>query len=448
MVRTIIKALTAGLGAIALAHGLTSEVLAQSAKDPQEIVFRRAVLKTAKPGVLVLKAWPGAEPEARSWSGGLPRMPADLAWPVGAKTGRPMSFLTQIDLSELPPAARTQGLPAKGVLWFFVALNDSIDDADQVSVLYRPEPREWSERAAPPGLEPMLSYAPYTLVAPDDPLAVVAVRQALSFRPIDTYATGTDDLPELEDWDHVDEWLFAIERAAQVRALGEREAQPLLDRYHWKTLGSPDWPQAGLFAEMAARAALDALPPTTPYSAAGPQWTDEGRALRNVLATEAEARTALWKTRRFEPLTAGERQDFQAWLRGFITRASGLTPDKTSGYRAPTRFDVTYPIEKTPMFAAYHVLARGGPAVESLPAAMRRPRVWSPGAAPSDQIVGHGQSAQDGPYVNRHNVLLLQIGGDDDASWLGDGMMLHFWITPADLAARRFDRVFPTYEGD
>ena len=131
-----------------------------------------------------------------------------------------------------------------------------------------------------------------------------------------------------------------------------------------------------------------------------------------------------------------------------MTRASALKRGRLGDRSPPTAFDFTYPIEKTPMFAAYHVLAHGGPAVATLPAPLRQPRVWAPDNAPDDQMLGHGSSEQDGPYRNRDNVLLLQIAGDDDKPWLGDGMMLHFWITPQDLAARRFDRVFPTYEGD
>jgi hypothetical protein len=409
---------------------------------------RAVILRSLRQGVLVLKAWPGeaGEVRARSWSGGLPRMPADLAWPVRAKTGKPMSFLAQIDLSELPPMARTQGLPATGVLWFFTDLNDTIDEADQVAVLYRPAAGDWPERAAPAGLPSLSGEPPYSLFPEGDPLAAVAVRQTMSFRAVDTYAEDYQHLPPAAlDMKGLDTVLWDISRSALVRTLGERETPPSRD---WKALGDPDWPQTGLFAELGARVALGALPWKGRYTKDSLDWTAEGLALRQDLEADASTRVDYWRARRFEPLAPTERAAFQAWLRDFVRRCGGLTPDKAGGHSPPTKFDFEYPLRDTPVFAAYQVLAHGGPGVDSLPAALRQPRVWGPDNATSDQMLGHGHSEQDAPYVNRNNVLLLQMTGGDDALWLGEGMMLHFWITPADLAARRFDRVFPTYEGD
>lgn len=444
---TLVGAMAATWGVFLTSLTGAPAARAQAPEDRRARQVRQHLLRGARPGVLVLRAWPGAaeEARARSWSGGLPRMPADLAWPIRAKTGRPMSFLAQIDLSDLPATARAQGLPAAGVLWFFTALDDTIE-AEQVAVLYRPDTGPWPERTAPANLDFLSGEAPYSLFPEGDPLASIAVRQAMSFRAVDTYA---DDLPEaMWDIEDLEELLWSVHRAALVRALGERPAPPTVDHYSWKTLGSADWPPAGLFAELGARAAFEALPSKSVYAKPDPERTAEEQALHQALMSDAEARVEHWRARRFEPLTASERQDFQAWLRGFMTRAAALKRGRLGDRSPPTAFDFTYPIEKTPMFAAYHVLAHGGPAVATLPAPLRQPRVWAPDNAPDDQMLGHGSSAQDGPYRNRDNVLLLQIAGDDDKPWLGDGMMLHFWITPQDLAARRFDRVFPTYEGD
>jgi hypothetical protein len=453
-VRNITKRATLA-GALAGVLGLVLPRRATAGATTREDALLRQVrahvLRSLRRGVLVLRAWPGApeETSARSWSGGLPRMPADLAWPMRAKTGKPMSFLAQIDLSELPPTARAQGLPATGVLWFFAGLDDTIDEAEQVAVIYRPSAGPWPERAAPADLPSMSGESPYSLFAEGDPLASVAVRQAMSFRPIDTYADSGEDLPRAAwDMDGLDDMLWDIRRAALVRALGERPEPPNVTAHDWKTLGDPDWPQAGLFAELGARVALKALPWKGRYRTSDPDWTAEGLALRQDLEAEASARIEDWRARRFEALTPTERATFQAWLKGFMVRCGGLTPDKAGGHSPPTDFNFEYPLRDTPVFAAYHAMAHGGPGVESLSAPLRRPRIWGPDNAPDDQMLGHGVSEQDAPYTNRNNILLLQIAGDDDKPWIGEGMMLHFWITPADLAARRFDRVFPTYEGD
>ena len=49
--------------------------------------------------------------------GGLPRLPEHVDWP--SWRGRPMSFLAQVTLDDLPPEARGDGLPETGALAFF-----------------------------------------------------------------------------------------------------------------------------------------------------------------------------------------------------------------------------------------------------------------------------------------------------------------------------------------
>ncbi len=49
--------------------------------------------------------------------GGLPDLPADLAWPQWR--GLPQSFIAQIRLADLRPWDREQLLPTEGMLWFF-----------------------------------------------------------------------------------------------------------------------------------------------------------------------------------------------------------------------------------------------------------------------------------------------------------------------------------------
>jgi hypothetical protein len=56
------------------------------------------------------------DPNGSSRLGGLPDLPADVAWPRGAKA--PLSFVAQVDLATLPPSA----LPEAGLLSFFYDL--------------------------------------------------------------------------------------------------------------------------------------------------------------------------------------------------------------------------------------------------------------------------------------------------------------------------------------
>jgi uncharacterized protein YwqG len=56
--------------------------------------------------------------------GGLPSLQSKIEWPRHGKSGTPLHFLAQVDLSQLPPtpldgSANAPGLPRTGVLFFF-----------------------------------------------------------------------------------------------------------------------------------------------------------------------------------------------------------------------------------------------------------------------------------------------------------------------------------------
>jgi uncharacterized protein YwqG/predicted DNA-binding protein (MmcQ/YjbR family) len=59
-------------------------------------------------------------PPGRTKIGGEPDLPEGQEWPV-YRDGRPLAFLAQINLSELPEGADRGGLPARGLLSFFSA---------------------------------------------------------------------------------------------------------------------------------------------------------------------------------------------------------------------------------------------------------------------------------------------------------------------------------------
>lgn len=86
--------------------------------------------------------------------GGLPNLPADWPWPEWR--GRPLSFLCQLDLSELPCQDSMPELPRAGCLYFFYDYEQStwgFDPQDKGSwqVLYTPgDVRACPAREAPP----------------------------------------------------------------------------------------------------------------------------------------------------------------------------------------------------------------------------------------------------------------------------------------------------------
>src|SRR5262245_46541774 len=64
--------------------------------------------------------------DARSWFGGHPRL-GSHAWPR-SKSGKPMTFVAQIDLSELAARAGGTSLPTQGALAFFI---DGVGERDE-----------------------------------------------------------------------------------------------------------------------------------------------------------------------------------------------------------------------------------------------------------------------------------------------------------------------------
>lgn len=103
---------------------------------------------------------PRFDAPARSWFGGLPRLPEGVAWPRSVSSERPtrgerpLHFLAQICCADLP-AALWGGLgPREGWLALFVDPNHgTMDEPDALCVLHLPE--LGAERPAPDDLGPV-----------------------------------------------------------------------------------------------------------------------------------------------------------------------------------------------------------------------------------------------------------------------------------------------------
>lgn len=69
--------------------------------------------------------------------GGDPDLPATVEWPVNSE-GTPMTFLAQLRLNELAPHDLSAMLPAKGMLYFFVGVDEPAYGIEH-KVIYLPE---------------------------------------------------------------------------------------------------------------------------------------------------------------------------------------------------------------------------------------------------------------------------------------------------------------------
>jgi len=144
--------------------------------DDRGIEVHLDFLKTLRLPAIALSTSSGGQ---RSRIGGLPALPEDSSWPEW--NGKPLAFLCQIDLSEIPDACDRQGLPASGMLYFFYNQEQEtwgFDPKDEGSwrVVYAPAPGE-APRTAPAGLAEEYIYK-------ERPVALT---------PVETYPDWQDD---------------------------------------------------------------------------------------------------------------------------------------------------------------------------------------------------------------------------------------------------------------
>jgi Domain of unknown function (DUF1963) len=117
-------------------------------------------IKLLRPGFHLRALNEGEEPVG--WVGGVPRLPADVEWPVWEGHG-PLNFIAAFDCARVPTKDLDIPLPESGTLLFFYydGLGDgsvAFDDPDSVfngtRVLHIPADAELAPAAAPEGTSP------------------------------------------------------------------------------------------------------------------------------------------------------------------------------------------------------------------------------------------------------------------------------------------------------
>ena len=105
-----------------------------------------------------------------SWTGGKPKLPADVSWPNGHFG--PMLFVAQLDLAGLDRKVWTG--PTAGTLHVFCDVdpeNGSLEDSDGCAILHSPATATLTERDFPPKLD-SYSRLPQTMVVPAKGLTI------------------------------------------------------------------------------------------------------------------------------------------------------------------------------------------------------------------------------------------------------------------------------------
>jgi Domain of unknown function (DUF1963) len=383
---------------------------------------------------------------ALSFFGGSPVAPRGFRWPRPAASGpqsKPLSFLMQIDCSEVPAPARLGLLPNRGVVYFFLDLTWGQQDAFRV--LYEDgDATDWR-----------------TVEPPADLGQAFGDQATFVWR----WTQSADDCPRL-----LPKWSF------QPIAL---EIPP--DAYDPRERETPDapflWPGEKLLAEALRRAQGEDVPSTwfsigdlideqsrlrRPFANYPPDWravqicsglllhkTRNGLPSTYALRASSESeRTALvrrirdeakgWFDRAashapFAAVPPRESDEFWSWLadKPWLVRFA-ITDALTMSVEASLN-DSPEAAARIPSDVARRVHGRHALAVHSEKGLFAR----TPDRmlAPPVDVQGYQWDRA------KTHLLLLELSSNDGLGHhFGEGVY-QFWITPADLRARRFDKV-------
>ncbi len=413
------------------ASGLSADIVAASR---QAIVFRQH--------------FPTPRRASLSFFGGAPVGPGGFRWPrpegAGAQS-QPFSFLMQIDCAEVPAPARLGMLPDRGVLYFFLDLTWGRQDAFRV--LYEPggdngwrpiEPPDdlghafgdqakfgwrWTQSADEcPRLLPKWTFQPIALSIPGD-----------AYGPDDR---DTADAPFL--WPGEKRLAETLRRAqGEDMPSGWFSLPDFLDGQGGLRRPFANYPHDWRAVQICAGLILQKTRNRPSTQALRELSESERAALVARIRDEAKG----WFDRAashapFDAVPQRESDEFWSWLadkpwlvRFVITDALTLSVEAslTASPEAAARI---------PAEAARGVHSRHALAVES------ERGLFAPTPdrmlAPPVDVQGHQLDRA------RTHLLLLELSSNEGLGHhFGEGVY-QFWITPADLRARRFDKVVLT----
>lgn len=444
---------------VAAAQAAAAHEAAEPARTPQRADPARqsaTIAAALRQAVVFRQIFPPAPAGARNFYGGVPLVPAPLAWPRATNTGAPLHFLLQLDCAAVAPRARLGVLPATGALLFFADLSAAPGDGPGAGMA--PEGRviwldaadgaEWVEADPPEDLPPAFADLaaqawPWALDAADAPQ--VLPRWPFAPTVIELTAAAHDAVPPNAapltlTWPEgpatADALLAAQGSPAAVFALSPNDfnlgPDGQMDR-PW-----PGFPHDWLAIQTLAAVLLREAARTTATSARA-LWPDadddERRALLARIASECGEWHALARTKpAFADVTEPVRAAFWDWFSGYAPLARLVAPGacvaavETTLHALPGSA-ATFPDELIARLAYRHALAvRTAARVHA-----RVPDRLLGAPSETETTAKADQSAR----IERQ-LLLLELSTDEALGHhLGDHV-LQFWIAPEDLAARRF----------
>ncbi|MBW6401225.1 DUF1963 domain-containing protein [Roseomonas sp. HJA6] len=444
-----------------------------------------------------------------SYFGATPRLPHGMDWPV-ATDRRPLNFLAQIDLAALAPMAGGSPLPAEGTLFFFADAcldrgNRPLDPA-WAAVRYTPGgTASETMRPAPDGLPPLFDrsgFEGFPWLRERDPMGSDEP-STYPFWPIAPRLMRTYDETTPASIRRDGSQEFAYERAwkaAQEEAFAEAIGEParFQDPSYWsepnrarfdfapirpqesRTLWLPDdaWPYAWVHIRIFTAEMMRRLEDTERnlasllrHGGATEAAVAEARAVYARAGSQAEGWYARARTSDLTaPVPPADRAAFVAWLRQIEQPYKpewSLRDPNARRFRLLVDGNVhvldAVHLNRWTAVALLHgthaCLGYGAPGTVPRALPPHLLGVLRPAYAASQrdtdgrrrlkqhQLLGVPVTVQTaaGELRPTHR-LLAQFESDDIQFFFFGGGMLQFWITPADLAERCFDRCVVTAE--
>ncbi|MCG2638677.1 DUF1963 domain-containing protein [Bradyrhizobium sp. GCM10023182] len=430
-------------------------LMARSERDELE--------EAALPAVLVRRndlPVPLAHP-ARSFFGGLPKLPPQFEWPVAEVTANEtpetvaLTFVAQIDLAEVPGSGWSP-LPKRGTLFFFCSSVFVGEGNPPCRVLYSP-----TGGGAHPGRSPPPNLMP--LAGTDGDAQVRWLDPALDFHSKVEFKYPLSFLPFRDVYSDQDAagGEFMIEELCRVLGPGEPRAPDLLQSRRARDYEKDeDWPFNWLLINYVVRSILSRvqrdLTPGSYYKPITDEVATELKRLRVGAIGWLERCRALTP---MDEVDADTKTAFRSWWLD-VVQAYERIDRQVRTYAGQIAEDLGYAINHTIRCMA----TQGDDACDDAPfeyvANLERQNHWK---APTveegqrrhfgtalHQMLGYGSGPQDATEVHLEDMLLLQVQGDAAFfDWHSNiGCVLHFWIDRDALTQLDFSGVAATYECD
>lgn len=373
--------------------------------------------------------------QTRSWLGGSPVLPGNAEWPANPVTGKPLHFLLQLDLAEVPPEAGLGLLPSEGALAVFLDLDWGPGEAFRVIHAQGYAGTPWQALDVPTSLA--MAYGDEAALAWPWALTPEHGTPILPRWPV---APRLIALPENETpgWQHT-----AATAKALLDAQGQGDIAPALDSTDFHGADGqgfePVWygyPQDWIAVQIASAALVreaDRASRTVLHDPYPGLDEDERAAQIKTVREEAQA----WfdhalNNPALAPLGPPLRKAFWDWISTHPALAEPVIPEaveaaiETTLHASPEEA-AKFPEEITARVAWRHVLARRtSEGVIAPPPA----RLLAPASGTCELAATH--------------LLLLELPDNPALGHHFGGGALQWWITPDDLADRRFNAVVMT----